>query len=310
MVGIVAVSLPLSRFRSIIQSTDIDEGHIVLLQDNYRVIEYGNTELRHRALTDTTRPVPGKGHELSVAAVISDNTINVLDLSILWAAFIGFVFLVIALFAGVETRRIPNIVGKASRIPNIVGKASRTPNIVSKTSQTPNIVSKTSQTPNIVSKASKIPSIVSKASKIPSIVSKASQIPNIVNKTRQILSFFTKIRIKNSTSKSEHDVHSLSNVREQPTLKPDADMFRAYDIRGIADENLSPPIAKLIGHAIGSLMHEKNLHTIVVGRDGRLSGSKLINSLTTGLRCAGCNVIDIGMVPTPVVYFGRFSLTG
>jgi phosphomannomutase/phosphoglucomutase len=67
-------------------------------------------------------------------------------------------------------------------------------------------------------------------------------------------------------------------------------------------------VAELIGQAIGSLMHEKGLEDIVVGRDGRLSGPDLAQGLIAGLRKAGRNVIDIGMVPTPVVYFGCYHL--
>ncbi len=85
-------------------------------------------------------------------------------------------------------------------------------------------------------------------------------------------------------------------------------IFRAYDIRGIMGETLDVPIAKLIGHAVGSLMHEKNIRSIVVGRDGRLSSPELSQALIDGLRMAGREIIDLGLVPTPVVYFGTFHL--
>ena len=85
-------------------------------------------------------------------------------------------------------------------------------------------------------------------------------------------------------------------------------IFRAYDIRGVVGETLDASIAKLIGHAVGSLMHEKNIRSIVVGRDGRLSSPELSQALIDGLRMAGRDVIDLGLVPTPVVYFGTFHL--
>ncbi|HSR65157.1 MAG TPA: phosphomannomutase/phosphoglucomutase, partial [Xanthomonadaceae bacterium] len=88
----------------------------------------------------------------------------------------------------------------------------------------------------------------------------------------------------------------------------DKGIFRAYDIRGVVGKTLDRGVAELIGHAIGSLMFEQGLNDIVVGRDGRLSGPDLIDGLTDGLRKAGRNVIDIGMVPTPVVYFGTYQL--
>jgi phosphomannomutase/phosphoglucomutase len=88
----------------------------------------------------------------------------------------------------------------------------------------------------------------------------------------------------------------------------DKGIFRAYDIRGVVGKTLDHGVAELIGHAIGSLMAEQDLHDIVVGRDGRLSGPDLVDGLTAGLRKAGRNVIDLGMVPTPVVYFGTYHL--
>jgi len=91
-------------------------------------------------------------------------------------------------------------------------------------------------------------------------------------------------------------------------VKIDRGIFRAYDIRGVVGQTLDAGVASLIGHAIGSLMADKGLTDIVVGRDGRLSGPDLIAGLTDGLRKAGRNVIDIGLAPTPVVYFAGFHL--
>ena len=88
----------------------------------------------------------------------------------------------------------------------------------------------------------------------------------------------------------------------------DKGIFRAYDIRGVVGQSLDIGVAELIGLSIGSLMREKDLTDIVIGRDGRLSGPDLVAGLMQGLRKAGRNVIDIGMVPTPVVYFGAYHL--
>jgi phosphomannomutase/phosphoglucomutase len=104
---------------------------------------------------------------------------------------------------------------------------------------------------------------------------------------------------------------SVPEIKDAPKAGPvgiDRGIFRAYDIRGIVGQTLDTGVAELIGHAVGTLMFEQNLNDIVVGRDGRLSGPDLVAGLTAGLRRAGRNVIDIGMVPTPVVYFGSFQL--
>ncbi|GAB1595222.1 phosphomannomutase/phosphoglucomutase [Lysobacter claricitrinus] len=92
------------------------------------------------------------------------------------------------------------------------------------------------------------------------------------------------------------------------TLALDRGIFRAYDIRGVVGQSLDAGIAELIGQAIGTVMQEQGLRDIVVGRDGRLSGPAMVEGLITGLRRAGRNVLDIGMAPTPVVYFGAYHL--
>ena len=92
-----------------------------------------------------------------------------------------------------------------------------------------------------------------------------------------------------------------------PALAVDRSIFRAYDIRGVLGKTLDEGIASLIGQAIGTVMAERGLQEIVVGRDGRLSGGP-VRSLIDGLRLAGRDVIDIGLAPTPVVYFASYQL--
>ncbi len=81
-------------------------------------------------------------------------------------------------------------------------------------------------------------------------------------------------------------------------------IFKAYDIRGVIDKTLDPGIAKLIGQSFGSAMREIGETVCVVGRDGRLSGPSLMAGLTEGLLSVGVDVIDLGVVATPMVYFG------
>ncbi len=86
----------------------------------------------------------------------------------------------------------------------------------------------------------------------------------------------------------------------------DPTIFRAYDVRGVVGKSLTKEVARLLGQAIGSVMREKGLPEIVVGRDGRLSGPELAGALADGLREAGIDVIDLGAVPTPVVYYAAY----
>jgi len=84
-------------------------------------------------------------------------------------------------------------------------------------------------------------------------------------------------------------------------------IFKAYDIRGIVEKELTPEVVKLIGLAIGSESIAQGERGIVVGRDGRLTGPMLSESLISGLIESGCHVVDIGMVPTPLVYFSTYT---
>ncbi|SDJ20256.1 phosphomannomutase/phosphoglucomutase [Billgrantia gudaonensis] len=89
-----------------------------------------------------------------------------------------------------------------------------------------------------------------------------------------------------------------------------ASIFRAYDIRGIVDDTLTEAGVERIGRAIGSEAAARGESTVVVARDGRLSGPRLEDALVRGLTAAGRDVIDIGRVPTPVLYFATHWLEG
>ncbi len=86
----------------------------------------------------------------------------------------------------------------------------------------------------------------------------------------------------------------------------DPSIFRAYDVRGVVGKTLNKDVARALGQSIGMLMNEKGLREIVVGRDGRLSGPELAGALADGLRASGIDVIDVGAVPTPVIYYAAY----
>lgn len=86
------------------------------------------------------------------------------------------------------------------------------------------------------------------------------------------------------------------------------DIFRAYDIRGIVETALTPDAVKQIGQSFATESLNQNCDTVVIGRDGRLSSPILSQSLSEGLQAGGCNVIDVGMVPTPVLYYATHVL--
>ncbi len=86
------------------------------------------------------------------------------------------------------------------------------------------------------------------------------------------------------------------------------DIFRAYDIRGIVETALTPEAVTQIGQAFASEARAQGQSSVVIGRDGRLSSPALATALSDGLRAGGCDVIDVGMVPTPVLYYATHKL--
>ncbi len=86
--------------------------------------------------------------------------------------------------------------------------------------------------------------------------------------------------------------------------KVPASVFRAYDIRGVVADTLTPELVYEIGRALGSEAYEAGQQSVIIARDGRLSSEELSQSLARGLQDSGRDVIDLGQVPTPVLYFG------
>ena len=103
-----------------------------------------------------------------------------------------------------------------------------------------------------------------------------------------------------------HPSSTVLPQQKSPALP--AEIFKAYDIRGIVGKTLTPSVAEHIGRAIGSEARARDVQTIIVGRDGRLSGPVLSTALAAGINATGCDVIDIGQVPTPVLYFATHYL--
>ena len=87
-----------------------------------------------------------------------------------------------------------------------------------------------------------------------------------------------------------------------------AEIFKAYDIRGIVGKSLTAAVCRSVGQALGSLALERGETAIAVGRDGRLSGPELAGALMEGIMATGVDAIDLGCVPTPVTYFAGFEV--
>jgi phosphomannomutase/phosphoglucomutase len=89
-------------------------------------------------------------------------------------------------------------------------------------------------------------------------------------------------------------------------IKPE--IFRAYDIRGVVDKTLDAGVARMVGKAVGSLVRERDAGPVVIARDGRLSGPYLTDGMIEGITSTGCDVLDIGAVPTGVMYYAAHEL--
>ena len=89
-------------------------------------------------------------------------------------------------------------------------------------------------------------------------------------------------------------------------LKPT--IFREYDIRGVADQELQSAGVEVLGQAFGTYLQRHGGRNITLGRDTRLSSPRLHDALLRGLMASGCHVSDMGVVPTPVLYYSVFHL--
>lgn len=85
-------------------------------------------------------------------------------------------------------------------------------------------------------------------------------------------------------------------------------LFREYDLRGIVGQELTEPVAEQVGRAYCTYVKHKGVKTISVGRDGRLSSPGLFKALVKGLLDGGMDVVDVGVCPSPLVYFSLFNL--
>ena len=92
----------------------------------------------------------------------------------------------------------------------------------------------------------------------------------------------------------------------QVDVRPE--IFRAYDIRGIVGDNLTEDVVEVIGRAIGSEATDRGVTSLCIGYDGRHSSPGLADALARGVLSTGCNVIEVGAVPTPVLYFAAHHL--
>ncbi|WP_277355972.1 phosphomannomutase/phosphoglucomutase [Marinobacter daepoensis] len=105
----------------------------------------------------------------------------------------------------------------------------------------------------------------------------------------------------------DEDIPEVAEA-ELPAVQVDPEIFRAYDIRGIVGQNLSAEVVEVIGRAIGSEAAGRGVTDLCIGYDGRHSSPELAEALGRGILSTGCNVVHLGAIPTPVLYFATHHL--
>ena len=131
------------------------------------------------------------------------------------------------------------------------------------------------------------------------------------NSNKKLLEMEVKAEDANILNLQERgDVDPLDIVDQDADQEGDVPLsiFRSYDIRGIVPSQLSPANVVLIGKAVGSMALDAGEKTLVVGKDGRSHSNDISEQLIEGILSTGCNVINLGMVPTPMVYFAIAEL--
>ena len=106
----------------------------------------------------------------------------------------------------------------------------------------------------------------------------------------------------------EHSSQASLNMCNHLEVSPSPTIFRAYDVRGITDSHLTPEVTYLVAKAIASEALEQGIDTLYFGFDGRNSSPTLAQATIDGILSTGCNVINLGLVPSPVVYFATHAL--
>lgn len=117
-----------------------------------------------------------------------------------------------------------------------------------------------------------------------------------------------KYQVKEGQEHSNPTFMGEGGIELEEDIGLSSTIFRAYDIRGIVGETLTEEVVEKIGQAVATEALAAEQNTVVIARDGRHSSPSFSEALAKGLQSAGCNVIDIGKVPTPVLYFATHVL--
>jgi len=206
--------------------------------------------------------------------------------------------------------------GEKQKVQQVASKKFTEDEKVSGSSKIEEVVSDSLEVEEVVSESSEIKEVVSESLEVDEQVSESSEVDEQVSDSSEVEveAGESQKENKEETEPSAEAEGASESAREveareasEITKQDYSSIFRAYDIRGIADETLTPDLIHKIGLAIGSEAKMLGQQALLVGADGRLSSPKITAALIAGLRESGRDVIDIGSVPTPVLYYATHN---
>lgn len=149
---------------------------------------------------------------------------------------------------------------------------------------------------------------VIESSKIAEVAASVEAAPSTLYQTQDILDVAVIDEDENilGLKDSKRRAQPAAQAQDLDEAGVPAHIFRSYDIRGVVGKDLTADLAEKIGQAVGSEALDQGETALIVARDGRTHSQELTNALISGILSTGCNVINVGLVPTPVMYFATY----
>lgn len=247
----------------------------------------GDTSLQN-GTAPWSAPLPGTQWQLAFWPAAGSTDPVALDARLFWSIFAG-ALLLLALFAYLFSKTITRLV--RNDLNTLVAVAREGRKSDNHRVSLHNFQSAMDALGNIIKAALAIPREKALVARTP----EAGAMPWDIDDVMQLF-------------QKEKPVAALNKQRKDNVMIPSS-IFRAYDIRGVVGDTLTADIVYELGRAIGSEAYARGQQTVIVARDGRLSGPEFVQALSNGLRASGRDVIDVGRVPTPVLYFATHYLS-
>lgn len=287
VVGVLLIGFDLNKIGANLNLFDAGTGNMVLQQkladvpEAMRIMQYGDAQHEtspYRTITETIHP------NLSVAFWLNPQIVASQTLGLFWIFVAGMALLVIAVIVGAGMLLRRTLERDASMLLQQTESLIRRETLPIGAHFTTSLF-------DDISRSLKRAAATTGAVAPPRIVAA----PSLHEKRKGARNA--------DIDNDDATLFNHSGTGQAPVPAIADEIFRAYDIRGIVGKTLTDSTVRLIGRAIGSEVLDANQSAVYVGRDGRLSGPQLLGVLIDGIASTGCNVINLGMVPTPLVYF-------